>query len=100
MKKLNDAKERNKEIVVMVNTAYELKTIVEEASNMVIYQGIILDRIIYNTYQSRHHIERWNRELVETQDDMTGVKLPVKLEKLSVEFYEDKDFVLDNSKRI
>ena len=30
---------------------------------------------------------------------MTGVKLPVKLEKLSVEFYKDKDFVLDNSKR-
>ena len=53
MKKLNDAKERNKEIVVMVNTANELKTIVEQASNMVIYQGIILDRIIYNTYQSR-----------------------------------------------
>ena len=42
MKKLNDAKERNKEIVVMVNTANELKTIVEEASNMVIYQGIFL----------------------------------------------------------
>ena len=31
---------------------------------------------------------------------MTGVKLPVKLEKLSVEFYKDKDFVLDNSKKI
>ena len=40
-KKLNVAKERNKEIDVMVNTVSELKTIFEEVSNMVIYQGTI-----------------------------------------------------------
>ena len=67
-KKLNVAKERNKEIDVMVNTVSELKTIFEEVSNMVIYQGTILDRIDYNTYQGRHHIRRGNRELVETHE--------------------------------
>ena len=35
---------------------------------MVIYQGTILDRIDYNTYQGRHHIRRGNRELVETHE--------------------------------
>ena len=67
-KKLNVAKERNKEIDVMVNTVSELKAIFEEVSNMVIYQGTILDRIDYNTYQGRHHIRRGNRELVETHE--------------------------------
>ena len=67
-KKLNVAKERNKEIDIMVNTVSELKTIFEEVSNMVIYQGTILDRIDYNTYQGRHHIRRGNRELVETHE--------------------------------
>jgi len=67
-KKLDVAKERNKEIDVMVNTVNELKKIFEEVSNMVIFQGTILDRIDYNTYQSRHHIRRGNRELEETHE--------------------------------
>ena len=67
-KKLDIAKERNKEIDVMVNTVNELKKIFEEISNMVIFQGTILDRIDYNTYQSRHHIRRGNRELEETHE--------------------------------
>ena len=67
-KKLDVAKERNKEIDVMVNTVNELKKIFEEVSNMVILQGTILDRIDYNTYQSRHHIRRGNRELEETHE--------------------------------
>ena len=67
-KKLDVGKERNKEIDIMVNTVNELKTIFEEASNMVIQQGTILDRIDYNTYQSRHHIRRGNRELEETHE--------------------------------
>ena len=67
-KKLDVAKERNKEIDVMVNTVNELKKIFEEVSNMVIFQGTILDRINYNTYQSRHHIRRGNRELEETHE--------------------------------
>jgi syntaxin 16 len=67
-KKLDVAKERNKEIDVMVNTVNELKTIFEEVSNMVIFQGTILDRIDYNTYQSRHNIRRGNRELEDTHE--------------------------------
>ena len=67
-KKLDVAKERNKEIDVMVNTVNELKKIFEEVSNMVIFQVTILDRIDYNTYQSRHHIRRGNRELEETHE--------------------------------
>ena len=67
-KKLDVAKERNKEIDVMVNTVNELKKIFEEVSNMVIFQGTILDRIDYITYQSRHHIRRGNRELEETHE--------------------------------
>ena len=66
---------------------------------MVIYQGTILDRIFYNTYQSRHNIKRGNRELVENQEYMIEIKLPVQLEKLSNKFYNDEDFDLDNSKR-
>ena len=54
-KKLDVAKERNKEIDIMVNTVNELKKIFEEDSNMAIFQVTILDRIDYNTYQSRHH---------------------------------------------
>ena len=57
-KKLDVVKERNKEIDVMVCTVNELKTIFEEVSNMVIHQGTILDRIDYNTSQSRHHLRR------------------------------------------
>ena len=67
-KKLDVAKERNKEIDIMVNTVNELKKIFEEVSNMVIFQGTILDRIDYNTYQSRYHIRRGNRELEETHE--------------------------------
>ena len=66
---------------------------------MVIYQGTILDRIFYNTYQSRHNIKRGKRELVENQEYMIEIKLPVQLEKLSNKFYNDEDFDLDNSKR-
>ena len=67
-KKLDVVKERNKEIDVMVCTVNELKTIFEEVSNMVIHQGTILDRIDYNTYQSRHHLRRGNKELEETHE--------------------------------
>ena len=51
-KKLDVAKERNKEIDVMVNTVNELKKIFEEVSNMVIFQGTILDRISIRTAKS------------------------------------------------
>ena len=61
-------KERNKEIDQMVSTLNELKKIFEEASNMVILQGTILDRIDYNTYQARHQIRRGNRELEEAHE--------------------------------
>jgi syntaxin 16 len=67
-KKLDVAKERNKEIEQMVISVNELKKIFEEVSNMVIYHGTILDRIDYNTYQSRHNIRRGNRELEETHE--------------------------------
>ena len=67
-KKLDVVKERNKEIDVMVCTVNELKTIFEEVSNMIIHQGTILDRIDYNTYQSRHHLRRGNKELEETHE--------------------------------
>ena len=67
-KKLDIKKERNKELDVMVNTVNELKKIFEEVSNMVIFQGTILDRIDFNTYKSRHHIRRGNRELEETHE--------------------------------
>ena len=67
-KKLDIKKERNKELDVMVNTVNELKKIFEEVSNMVIFQGTILDRIDFNTYKSRNHIRRGNRELQETHE--------------------------------
>jgi t-SNARE complex subunit (syntaxin) len=67
-KKLDVVKERNKEIDQMVSTLNELKKIFEEASNMVILQGTILDRIDYNTYQARHQIRRGNRELEEAHE--------------------------------
>ena len=52
----------------MVTTVNELKKIFEEVSNMVIYQGTILDRIDYNTYQTRYNIRRGNREMEETHE--------------------------------
>ena len=67
-KKLDVAKERNKEIEQMVISVNELKKIFEEVSNMVIYHRTILDRIDYNTYQSRHNIRRGNRELEEAHE--------------------------------
>ena len=67
-KKIDVSKERNKEIDQMVNTVNELKNIFQDVSNMVIFQGTILDRIDYNTYQSRHNIRRGNRELEESHE--------------------------------
>jgi syntaxin 16 len=67
-KKIDINKERNKEIDHMVNTVNELKNIFQDVSNMVIFQGTILDRIDYNTYQSRHNIRRGNRELEESHE--------------------------------
>ena len=67
-KKIDISKERNKEIDHMVNTVNELKNIFQDVSNMVIFQGTILDRIDYNTYQSRHNIRRGNRELEESHE--------------------------------
>lgn len=57
-KKIDISKERNKEIDQMVNTVNELKNIFQDVSNMVIFQGTILDRIDYNTYQGRYNIRR------------------------------------------
>ena len=67
-KKIDISKERNKEIDQMVNTVNELKNIFQDVSNMVIFQGTILDRIDYNTYQGRYNIRRGNRELEETHE--------------------------------
>ena len=67
-KKIDVSKERNKEIDQMVNTVNELKNIFQDVSNMVIFQGTILDRIDYNIYQSRHNIRRGNRELEESHE--------------------------------
>ena len=69
-KKVDITKERNKEIDQMVNTVTELKNIFQDVSNMVISQGTILDRIDYNTYQSRHNIRRGNRELEESHESL------------------------------
>jgi len=69
-KKVDVNKERNKELDQMVMTVSDLKKIFEEVSNMVIYQGTILDRIDYNTYQSRHNLRRGNRELDEAHESM------------------------------
>ena len=67
-KKVDIRKERTKELDQMVNTVLELKKIFEEVSNMVIFQGTILDRIDYNTYQARHNIRRGNREMEEAHE--------------------------------
>ncbi len=67
-KKFNILKERNKELDVMINTVNDLKQIFEEVSNMIIFQGTILDRIDLNTYQARHHIRRGKTELNETHE--------------------------------
>ena len=69
-KKLDIEKERNKELDVMVSTVNDLKQIFEEVSNMVIFQGTILDRIDLNAYQARYHIRRGNTELTETHERM------------------------------
>ena len=67
-KKIDISKERNKEIDQMLNTVNELKNIFQDVSNMVIFQGTILDRIDYNTYQGRYNIRRGNRELEESHE--------------------------------
>lgn len=67
-KKLDVNKERNKEIDQIVKTVNELKEIFMEVSEMVIAQGTILDRIDYNTYQTRHNIRRGNKEMEETHE--------------------------------
>ena len=67
-KKIDISKERNKEIDQMVNTVNELKNIFQDVSNMVIFQGTILDRIDYNTFQGRYNIRRGNRELEESHE--------------------------------
>ena len=69
-KKIDISKERNKEIDQMVNTVNELKNIFQDVSNMVIFQGTILDRIDYNTYQGRYNIRRGNRELEESHESL------------------------------
>ena len=69
-KKLDVAKERNKELEQMVITVNELKKIFEEVSNMIIYHGTILDRIDYNTYQARYHIRKGNKELEKTHENL------------------------------
>ena len=65
-KKLDVNKERNKEIDQIVKTVNDLKEIFMDVSEMVISQGTILDRIDYNTYQTRHNIRRGNKEMEET----------------------------------
>ena len=61
-------KERNKEIDQIVKTVNDLKEIFLDVSEMVISQGTILDRIDYNTYQTRHNIRRGNKEMEETHE--------------------------------
>ena len=67
-KKLDMNKERSKEIDQIVKTVNELKEIFMDVSEMVIAQGTILDRIDYNTYQTRHNIRRGNKEMEETHE--------------------------------
>ena len=67
-KKLDVNKERNKEIDQIVKTVNDLKEIFMDVSEMVISQGTILDRIDYNTYQTRHYIRRGNKEMEETHE--------------------------------
>ena len=67
-KKLDVAKERNKELDLMVKTVNDLKEIYQEVSDMIISQGTILDRIDYNLYQSRYNVRRGNREMEETHE--------------------------------
>ncbi len=62
------AKERNKELDLMVKTVNDLKEIFQEVSDMIISQGTILDRIDYNLYQSRYNVRRGNREMEETHE--------------------------------
>ena len=69
-KKIDIVKERNKEIDVMIKSVNELKDIFQEASNLVIFQGTILDRIDYNIFHSRDSIRRGNRELEESNERM------------------------------
>jgi len=67
-KKLDVNKERNKEIDQIIKTVNELKEIFMDVAEMVISQGTILDRIDYNTYQTRHNIRRGNKEMEETHE--------------------------------
>ena len=67
-KKLDVNKERNKEIDQIVKTVNELNEIFMDVSELVIAQGTILDRIDYNTYQTRHNIRRGNKEMEETHE--------------------------------
>ena len=67
-KKLDVNKERNKEIDQIIKTVSDLKEIFLDVSEMVISQGTILDRIDYNTYQTRHNIRRGNKEMEETHE--------------------------------
>ena len=67
-KKLDVNKERNKEIDQIVKTVNDLKEIFMDVSEMVISQGTILDRIDYNTYQTRNKIRRGNKEMEETHE--------------------------------
>ena len=71
-KKVDVKKERNKELEQMVTTVNELKKIFEDVSNMVIFQGSILDRIDYNTYEARHNIRRGNNEMEETHERLSS----------------------------
>ena len=67
-KKLDVNKERNKEIDQIIKTVNDLKEIFMDVAEMVISQGTILDRIDYNTYQTRHNIRRGNKEMEETHE--------------------------------
>lgn len=74
-KKLDIAKERNKELDQMITTVNDLKEIFQEVSNMIISQGTILDRIDYNLYQARHNIRRGNREMEEAHERLKSGSL-------------------------
>ena len=74
-KKLDVNKERNKEIDQIVKTVNELKEIFMDVSELVIAQGTILDRIDYNTYQTRHNIRRGNKEMEETHERLKSGRL-------------------------
>ena len=67
---LNIFKVRNQNIDNILNIVNELHIIFEEVTNIVLYQGTILDRIDYNIYETRYNIRRGNRQLGKTEDNL------------------------------